>query len=89
MDTVQTPRPTTRVQGTPSSPAESWNLPVCPCSTTQLGHEWKLGLTAVEPVFKTRSWGAEGTLGRYLPLLLVAVPLRRVLCSLCLRRASW
>lgn len=69
----------------PRSLAKYWNLPVCPSSPTQLGHEWKLGLTAVEWVFKIEldGVGVGGNAGEVLACPPVAI-LRRVLCSLCL-----
>lgn len=52
----------------------------------QLGHEWKLGLTAVEWVFKTEldGDGVGGNAGELLACPPVAIPLRCVLCPLCL-----
>lgn len=51
----------------------------------QLGHEWKLGLTAVEWVFKTELDGVGvGENAGELLACPVAVPLRCVLCPLCL-----
>lgn len=78
--------PTTRELRTPRSPAKYWNLPVCPSSPTQLGHEWKLGLTAAEWVFKIEldGLGVGGNAGEMPACPPVVIPLRRVLCSLCL-----
>ena len=58
---------------------------MCPSSLTQLGHEWKLGLTAVEWVFKIEldGVGVGGNAGEVLACPPVAI-LRRVLCSLSL-----
>lgn len=77
--------PTPRELYTPRS-RQNVGTCVCPSSPTQLGHEWKPGLTAAERAFKVEldGLGVGGNAGEIPACPPAVIPLRRVLCVLCL-----